>query len=156
MCSTLLLFQALQKWQLSFLVSIFCPEFALTAHVCRTKLVEVMEFQLSYLKSLKMMLLKCFTQYASKFGKHQWPQDWKRSFQCSSQSQRKAMPKNAQTTTQLHSSHTKYATAKSLQSCPTLCDSIDDSPPGSPSLGFSRQEHWSGLPFPSAMHESEK
>ena len=32
----------------------------------------------------------------------QWPQDWKRSFQ----SQRKAMPKNAQTTTQLHSSHT--------------------------------------------------
>ena len=25
-----------------------------------------------------------------------------------------------------------------------------------PSLGFSRQEHWSGLPFPSAVHESEK
>ena len=24
------------------------------------------------------------------------------------------------------------------------------------SLGFSRQEHWSGLPFPSPMHESEK
>ena len=24
------------------------------------------------------------------------------------------------------------------------------------SLGFSRQEHWSGLPFPSAVHESEK
>ena len=24
------------------------------------------------------------------------------------------------------------------------------------SLGFSRQEHWSGLPFPSSMHESEK
>ena len=33
------------------------------------------------------------------------------------------------------------AAAKSLQSCPTLC---------------SRQEHWSGLPFPSPMHESEK
>ena len=33
----------------------------------------------------------------------QWPQDWKRCF--SFQSQRKAMPKNAQTTTQLHSSH---------------------------------------------------
>ena len=41
------------------------------------------------------------------------------------------------------------AAAKSLQSCPTLCDPIDSSPPGSPSLGFSRQEHWSGLPFPS-------
>ena len=26
----------------------------------------------------------------------------------------------------------------------------------SPSLGFSRREHWSGLPFPSPMHESEK
>ena len=24
------------------------------------------------------------------------------------------------------------------------------------SLGLSRQEHWSGLPFPSPMHESEK
>ena len=24
------------------------------------------------------------------------------------------------------------------------------------SLGFSRQEHWSGLPFPSPMHLSEK
>ena len=33
----------------------------------------------------------------------QWPQDWKRSL--SFQSQRKAMPKNAQTTSQLHSSH---------------------------------------------------
>ena len=51
---------------------------------------------------------------------------------------------------------TNLAAAKSLQSCPTLCDPIDGSPPGSPSLGFSRQEHWSGLPFPSPMHESEK
>ena len=39
------------------------------------------------------------------------------------------------------------AAAKSLQSCPTLWHPIDGSPPGSPSLGFSRQEHWSGLPF---------
>ena len=49
------------------------------------------------------------------------------------------------------------AAAKSLQSCPTLWDPIDGSPPGCPpSLGFSRQEHWSGLLFPSPMHESEK
>ena len=89
------------------------------------------------------------------------------------------------------------ATAKSLQSCPTLCDPIDGSPPGSPvpgilqartlewvaisfsnarkwkvkvkslsrvwlfaspwtaahqapqSMGFSRQEYWSGVPSPS-------
>ena len=41
------------------------------------------------------------------------------------------------------------AAAKSLPSCPTLCDPLDGSPPGSPSLGCSRQEHWRGLPFPS-------
>ena len=94
--------------------------------------------------------------------------------------------------------------AKSLQSCLTLCDPIDDSPPGypapgilqartlewvaisfsnawkwkakekslscvrlsvipwtaayeaPPSMGFSRQEYWSGVPLPSPMHESEK
>ena len=48
------------------------------------------------------------------------------------------------------------AAAKSLQSCPTLCDPIDGSPPGSPVPGILRQEHWSGLPFPSPMHESDK
>ena len=48
------------------------------------------------------------------------------------------------------------AAAASLQSCPTLCDPTDGSPPGSPFPGFSRQEQWSGLPFPSLMHESEK
>ena len=86
------------------------------------------------------------------------------------------------------------AAAKSLQLCPTLCDPIDGSPPGSPvpgilqartlewvavswkwkvkvkslgrvwllaipwttahqapvSLGFSRQEYWSGVPLASA------
>ena len=48
------------------------------------------------------------------------------------------------------------AAAKSLQSCLTPCNPIDSSPPGPLSLGFSRQEHWSGLPFPPPMHESEK
>ena len=48
------------------------------------------------------------------------------------------------------------AAAKSLQSCPTLCDPIDDSHQASPSLAFSRQEHWSGLPVLSPKHESEK
>ena len=48
------------------------------------------------------------------------------------------------------------AAAKSLQSCLTLCDPIDGSHQAPPSLGFSRQEHWSGLPFPSPMQESEK
>ena len=92
------------------------------------------------------------------------------------------------------------AAAKSRQSCPTLCDPIDGSPPGSPvpgilqartlewvaisfsnawkwkvkvkslsrvwlfptpwtaayqappSMGFSRQEYWSGVPLPSPQH----
>ena len=48
------------------------------------------------------------------------------------------------------------AAAKSLQSCLTLCDPIDGSHQAPPSLGFSRQENWSGLPFPSPMHESKK
>ena len=46
--------------------------------------------------------------------------------------------------------------AKSLQSCPTLCDPTAGSHQAPPSLGFSRQEHWRGLPFLSPMHESEK
>ena len=93
--------------------------------------------------------------------------------------------------------YTPATAAKSFQSCPTLCDPIDDSPPGSsvhgilqartlewvasssskagkwkvkvkslscvqllatpwtaayqgpPSMGFSRQEYWSGVPLPS-------
>ena len=35
------------------------------------------------------------------------------------------------------------------QSCPTLCEPMDCSPPGLLSMEFSRQEYWSGLPFPS-------
>ena len=45
------------------------------------------------------------------------------------------------------------AAAKLLQSWLTLCNPRDGSPPGSPVPGI---EHWSGLPFPSPMHESEK
>ena len=58
------------------------------------------------------------------------------------------------------------AAAKSLQSCPTLWDPIDGSPPGSPvpgilqasappPMGFSRQEYWSGVPLPSpqSLHQ---
>ena len=49
--------------------------------------------------------VKCCTQYASKFGQlNSGHRTGKGQF--SFQSQRKAMPKNVQTTTQLHSSHT--------------------------------------------------
>ena len=43
-----------------------------------------------------MVLLRCYIQYANKFGKDQ----------STSQYQRRAVPKNAPTTGQLHSSHT--------------------------------------------------
>ena len=60
------------------------------------------------------MLLKCCTQYPSKFGKlsngHRTGKG-----QFSFQSQRKAMPKNAQTTAQLHSSHASKVMLKILQ-----------------------------------------
>ena len=40
-----------------------------------------------------------------------------------------------------------------VQLCATPWTAAHQAPP---SLGFSRQEHWSGLPFPSPMYESEK
>ena len=41
-------------------------------------------------------------------------------------------------------------------SCVRLCATPETAAhQAPPSLGFSRQEHWSGLPLPSPMHESE-
>ena len=65
--------------------------------------MEVMEFQLSYFKSWKMMLWKCCTQYASKFGKLSSGHRTKRSVFIPIP--KKGNVKNAQTTAQLHSSH---------------------------------------------------
>ena len=69
---------------------------------------------------LKDDAVKCCTQYASKFGKlsngHRTGKG-----QFSFQSQRKAMPKNAQTTTQLHSSHTLV---KNVQNSPSKASAI--------------------------------
>ena len=53
---------------------------------------------------LKDDAVKCCTQYACKFGKLSSGHRTGKG-QFSFRSQRKAMPKNAQTTTQLHSSH---------------------------------------------------
>ena len=60
------------------------------------------------------------------------------------------------TTKNPHATTKTAAAAAWRQPCLTLCNPIDSSPPGSPVLGFSRQEAWSELPFPSPMHESEK
>ena len=40
------------------------------------------------------------------------------------------------------------------QSCLTLSDPMDCSPPGSSSMGFARQEYWSGVPSPSPPNNS--
>ena len=48
------------------------------------------------------------------------------------------------------------AAAKSFQSCLPLCTPWMAAHQAPLSLGFSRQEHWSGLPFPPPMQESEK
>ena len=97
-----------------------------------------MEFQLSYFKSWKMMLWKCCTQDASKFGKlSSGPKTRKGQF--SFQSQRKAMPKNVQLLLLLR----RFSC---VQLCVTPWTAAYQVPP---SMGFSRQEYWSGLPLPS-------
>ena len=58
--------------------------------------------------------------------------------------------KELDTTEQLSIAH--YANAKSLQSCPTLCDHIDSSPPGSPVPGIlqARTLEWVAISFSNA------
>ena len=48
--------------------------------------------------------------------------------------------------------HRTAAAAKSLQSCPTLCDPIDGSPPGSPIPGIlqARTLEWVAISFSNA------
>ena len=52
----------------------------------------------------------------------------------------------------LHLSEDIAAAAKSLQSCPTLCDPIDGSPPGSPVPGIlqARTLEWVAIAFSNA------
>ena len=70
----------------------------------KRNLVEVMEFQLSYFKSYKMMLLKWCNQFVSKFEKaHSGHKSEKCQFPF--QLQRRVTPKKIQTTVQLCSLH---------------------------------------------------
>ena len=48
------------------------------------------------------------------------------------------------------SGYVKYGSV--ARSCPTLCDPVDCSPPGSSVHRISRQEYWSGLPFSPPEH----
>ena len=56
------------------------------------------------------------------------------------------------------SSSAAAATAKSLQSCPTLCDPIDGSPPGSPIPGIlqARTLEWVAISFSNAQKRKVK
>ena len=83
----------------------------------------------------------------------QWPQDWKRSVFIPIP---KAMPKNAQTTAQLHSSHTLLLLLSRFSRVRLCATPWTAAYQASLSMGFSRQQHWSGVPFPSPMHESGK
>jgi len=53
-------------------------------------------------------------------------------------------------------SSSSAAAAKSLQLCPTLCDPIEGSPPGSPVPGILQARTLEGVAISSPMHESEK
>ena len=47
-----------------------------------------------------------------------------------------------------HTEHLYGFRVKLLQSCPTPCDPLDHNSPTALSMGFSRQEYWSGLLSP--------
>ena len=53
---------------------------------------------------------------------------------------------------QIHFSFFSFTAAKSLQSCPTVCDPIDGSPPGSPIPGIlqARTLEWVAISFSNA------
>ena len=78
-----------------------------------------------------------YSKFQQIWKTQQWPQDWKRSV--SFQSQRKAMPKNVQLLLLLR----RFSC---VQLCVTPWTAAYQVPP---SMGFSRQEYWSGLPLPS-------
>ena len=61
-------------------------------------------------------------------------------------------PLNYKTLALWKKSHRLSATAKSLQSCPTLCDPTDGSPPGSPTPGIlqARTLEWVAISFSNA------
>ena len=69
-----------------------------------------------------MILLKCYTQYASKFGKLSSGHRTGKG-QFSFQSQRSAMPKNVQTTAQLHSF---YMLQSNAQNSPSQASTVHE------------------------------
>ena len=110
-------------------------------------------------QTLMMMPSRCCIQYVSKSGRVISDQTTGKG-QSSSQFPRRVVLKNVLTIEQLHSPPMLILLLLLLLSRFSrvrLCATPERAThQASPSLGFSRQEHWSGLPFPSPMHESEK
>ena len=82
----------------------------------------------------------------------QWPQDWKRPVFILIPKKSNDKQCSNYFTIALISHAAAAAAAKSLQSCPTLCDPIDGSPPGSPIPGIlqARTLEWVAISFSSA------
>ena len=55
-----------------------------------------------------------------------------------------------QDTLSIHMKCRTFCCCLVAKSCPTLCSSMDVASQAPLSLGFPRQEYWSGLPFPCA------
>ena len=89
---------------------------------------------------------------------HHWRSRWRSDSKTSVRSiEGKAFSRRGNSLNTSRNLQTYSAAAKPLQSCLTLCDPHRRQPIRLPlSLGFSKQEHWSGLSFPSPMHESEE
>ena len=99
------------------------------------------------------MLWKCCIQYASEFGKLISSHRTSKS-QFSFQSQRRTMPKNAETTTRLCSFHMPvhiwwWFSHKVVSDSWTYAAPLTIPCKSLLSMGFSRQDYWSGLLLPS-------
>ena len=83
----------------------------------------------------------------------QWPQDWKRSVFIPIPKKGNAKESsNYRIIALISHAAAAAAAAKSLQSCPTLCDPRDGSPPGSPVPGIlqARTLEWVAISFSNA------
>ena len=85
-------------------------------------------------------------------GKRQEKKKWYRSDPVPKEKPRKKMIFQKKTKEMSNSVKSAAAAAKSLQSCPTLCDPIDGSPPGSPVPGIlqARTLEWVAISFSNA------
>ena len=83
---------------------------------------------------------------------HQWPQDWKKSVFIPIPKKDNAKECSNYCTIALISHTAAAAAAKLLQSCLTLCDPIDGSPPGCPVPGIlqARTLEWVAISFSNA------